>query len=235
MLLGCKVVIPKELVLLPSFLYPSFRVVEGEIPFTVSSPGLIFIDNFTRDVKRIVDDLEEAHEDKFVFVTSSSFVAAQYRLEETKDIVDIVANVRGIRPNKSVASKAERLDRLSFFDFLKRSIALGAWDHDYFERYESVYNLFKALMESKQDFIYFYYELLQTMAPEQIFSSLLTFIDRCVNYEDQRDSLSKQYRLLVKRGKTQGKDFQEKLLMLASLPTSIPREMRFLKYYLEIR
>lgn len=105
-----------------------------------------------------------------------------------------------------------------------------------FEKKAKIYDLYKVMLESQTEFLAKYFQMEDQGNVNQIFSSILSFLERMFLYEDQKEQLSDFYRVLLKKGVSQYKDSIKRAVReFMMLSEDIPLKCRFLSFYLDLR
>jgi hypothetical protein len=171
----------------------------------------------------------------YILATSTLSHAVDVTLSNRFDCIAYIAIKKNIRRVKEVDTKIEKLSEYDFDKFLKMSLILGRWYKEIFVHKEKVYKLYEAIFQSTKDFIRIYTELNRRMSEEEIFSSILTFLLRLKNRDNQKNNLSDYYKNLTKVGLNQNMRISDKLIGLVNLSKMIPLKNRLLEFYLSLK
>jgi hypothetical protein len=150
------------------------------------------------------------------------------------EMVQLVSELRGIRLSADIQNKIDNLTDGDFYDFVRISFAMKAWHRDKLVPTEKAYELFAALLQGKKQFLELYFSMRQSSSAEQIFASIITFLNRVQLYEEQRESLSDFYRVLVKRARAQFSQMRKALAWLIQCSEVIDSEVRYLAFYFQL-
>lgn len=219
-----------DLSLLP-FLFPGYRYVSKPV-FVSANPNAVI--DMTQPAVRDRQPLDVF--ERYVLLVSA--VHADVQIVTPHEIVKAISELRGIRFSKDVASKAERLskqDEQLFMDFVKMSVASKRWMREYLEANIKAYELFGAMLDTRNKFLQAYYEMRKLSPPEVIFASILTFIQRAQTYEEQRESLGSYYRMMVKKARNFLPNVKKAMGVLLQVPSDVPNELKYIQFYLSVR
>lgn len=156
-------------------------------------------------------------------------------LESYSDYLEYVSTRYNMRGYKSILPKVSVLNEEEFFSFLKISIFARKWNKELIGSSEKMYNLFRVVSSSKKEFLNLYSQLSLRYSQDEIFTSMLTFITRIQNYEQQKEALSEFYRNIIKTVKMQTSSVEMSLKLLSKMSHKIPKENKYLGFYLSLR
>lgn len=179
-------------------------------------------------------ELENRYRD-IVMVYNSPVHGLDVCLESYTDYLEYVSSRYGMRMSRSLISATSILNEDEFFTFLKKSIFARKWNKDMIGSYEKMYNLFRVVSSSKKEFLKLYSQLCLRYSQDEIFSSMLTFITRVQNYEQQKEVLSEFYRNIIKTVRMQTSSVEMSLKLLSKMSHNIPKENKYLGFYLSLR
>jgi hypothetical protein len=171
----------------------------------------------------------------YILVTHVLSHAVDITLNNRIDYIAYIATKKNIKRVKDVDTKIEKLSGYDFEKFLKMSLILGRWYKEIFVYKEKIYKLYEAIFQSTKDLIKIYVELNRRMSEEEIFSSILTFLLRLKNRDNQKNNFSDYYKNLTKVGSNQNMRINDKLIGLVNLSKLIPLENRLLEFYLSLK
>lgn len=170
----------------------------------------------------------------YVYVVKKTSVF-DFSLDTPEDYINWISENRGIRYSKKIVDKVAKMPEEDFFTFIKMSMAMGRWYDEMFESSAKMYQLFDLLVESKFKFLEKYYELRKINPPETIFASFLTFLMRTIMYEEQKETMSDYYRVVVRKAKNQMVSIKRGLRGVVERANSLPAELNFLAFYLGLK
>lgn len=177
-------------------------------------------------------DLVQGDGEALVFTRSLSkevLISIPDRLEAVK----FAAQRKGVgHLQKSLEKYIQNLSKENFLRELNHFMASGKWlrvtDTD-----AKVYELFKALSESKVEFLKVYFQLRKTVSFQVLWSSVLTFFLRVVSYDTEAPSgMSDYYRAVVLRFKNQSNKIRSVLNLVGSNHFD---EVTALQFLLEVK
>lgn len=132
---------------------------------------------------------------------------------------------------KSLEKYIEKLSREEFLVELNYFMATGKWvkvtDAD-----TKVYELFKALSESKVEFLRVYFQLRKTTSFQVLWSSVLTFFLRVLSFDPESTAVSEYYKGVIIRFKNQSQKIRSVLQLVGSNHFD---EATALSFLLEVR
>jgi hypothetical protein len=218
---------------LSHFLFPDARRIKS-YGYTNSTDTVLYEIKQGENISVIENEIRVCHEN-YILLTSFPSHAVEVSLEERKNYIDYISANRGIRSAKDIEIKVEKMGDDDFILFIKMSLVLRRWYREIFVKATKIYSLYEALFKSKKDFIRLYLELNQTLTYQEIFSSVLTFLLRIKNREEQKAGLSEYYKNLTKLASNQKINVPLKLINLLKTSKSIPLENRLLGFYLFLK
>lgn len=215
------------------FFFPDYKKISN-VGFISSKKKVIYIlrrgENFQTAEQKMRTLFTE-----YVIVSDSNNNGVDLMLNSREDYLNSVQNLRGPRVTAQIKKGIEYLSDVDFYSFIKMSLILRRWYTEVFGVQEKVYRLFEAAVKSKKDFLRLYVDLRRTHAAEQIFASMLTFIQRIQSYSEQKETLSEFYRMVVKSAQNQRLNIKPALMKMVSLPKDIPRENRMIGFYMSMK
>lgn len=136
------------------------------------------------------------HCEKATFLMPFATSNCQTNLSTRENIVNYVEKRFLIRTNKDTRKRLLNLKDEEFFDTLRFTMALKKW---YLQSEDAApsYKLFSALMGGHSGALSVLFTLLREKTMPQIWSSLLTFLNRAEHLDDQPDDTSEYYRTLL--------------------------------------
>lgn len=215
------------------FFFPEYKRVK-KIGFLSSKKKILY---FARRGEKLgpLDTRMRTLFSDYVIVTDYSSHEVDMSIDTREEYLQAVQHFRGPRVTVEIKKKSSFLSDVDFYQFIKMSLVVRRWYTEVFGIQEKVYRLFEAAVRSKKDFLKLYVDLRQTYAAEQIFASMLTFIQRIQSYSDQKESLSDFYRMVVKSAQNQRLKIKPALMRTISLPRDIPKENRMMGFYLSLK
>jgi len=105
-------------------------------------------------------------------------------------------------PAKGLEKYTARLDAEDFSAELLYFMASGKW-HKLSNMEAKIYMLFDALTQSRDQFLQQYFKLRKVYSYQEIWSSVLTFFLRVLNYESTDTNISDFYKKVIERFKNQ--------------------------------
>jgi len=224
-------------------LYPNFRSTDkNDASFGyVQRPDqdVVYYMSKGESPMKIQDKLKGLYRNH-ILLTATPSGFAEITLKDPVQYLSLISAARKIRYNKALESKVGRLANESeedFVDFCRMTIALKRWYKEAFYTKDKTYELYAAMLESKTDFLNVYFRMLEHSPCDVIFASVMTLISRVLKFDDSKDDYNTAfYRNLVKKTKVQIQgNIKPALRKLISLPDDIPREVRYLNFYLDLR
>ena len=173
--------------------------------------------------------------DDLLVIVGSPTMGYDSSLHEPEDFLAEISKNRGIREAKNLIRPLRSASEDEFRLFVQRSCVLRRWYREAFTKKEKVFVLFEALMKSKKDFLSSYFTLREHLSAPELLSSILTFLARVDSYEDQKDSLSKFYRKVVRKGKGQAMSVTRAAGSLLHASGDISLDARILKFCFDLR
>lgn len=192
-----------------SVLFPSYRVIPPDL-FMVDGSVLVDLPNTKIPQLPFMPD-------KAIFLLPVLTSSCTLRLDSRQALLEYLQSVKGIKATKSLLAKVVKLSDQDFFDLVKVSVSLRRWDESFFQESVKVYDLFSALMESRQKCLVELFKLSSQYSYPEIWSSVITFLRRIDLYEDQKDSLSEFYRNLIFKARKVFPNYKRKLVALLIL------------------
>jgi len=224
-------------------MYPNFKTVRKD------DPSFGYIQRPDQDVAyylskgeqpiKVQDKLKDLYRNHILLCPTPSGYC-EVMLKDPGQYVTWIAGARGIRFNKALDAKLTKLaqeNEEDFLQFCRMSIALKRWYKEAFYTKDKTYELYQAMLESKKDFLSVYFRMLEHTPAEVIFSSILTLINRVMTFDESKDEYSTSfYRNLVKKTKVQIQGhIKPALRQLMALDPIIPKDVRYLNFYLSLR
>lgn len=203
------------------FFYPDF-VIKDELTFSDLDNKIIWVGK-----KKDKEWLERNTKD---FINTTGIPDLVFDRESWVDLALVRAKARNSKSN--ILKSAEDLDDEDFFNHLKIFTVTKKWELKYDES-ETIYNLFKALVSSRGEAIQFYFRLIDNYPPAIIESSLLTFLVRVKNINEQ--NVSPEYMRLLKQANQVMKDKIKGAVMNLSRSTVLRDELSMLNLITDLR
>jgi len=217
------------------FLFPSYRKVDsldgfgrGKVLYVLQKNDKII--DIDKKMSFLFSD--------YVIVTSNEYAMVDVKFVEQKDFLDFVSRARGLKLTKNIEKNIKFVSDEEFLYFIKMSLVLGRWYYELFEKHEKVYQLFEALKKSKEDLMGAYFGLRGRLSPEEIFSSVLTFLYKLKSKELRKDKGVSDYYVQLLGA-------VENIVKVESLPSlltnmiriknEVPFENRVLYFLLSLR
>lgn len=213
-------------------IYADRQILRREGSLTRAQRGLYFAQEGDRP-RSLRDDMLFLCDDTVVVLRRP--VGQDLALFEPQDYVEEIAKNRSMRPAKNLYKPLAKLSPDDFKTFVTYSCILRRWYREVLVKRDQVFTLFEALMKSKRDFLEAYFRLRAHHAPAELFSSILTFLARIEVYEDQKDSLSKFYKKVVRKGKGQNMNLARSAQKLVTSSPHIPLDSRVIQFCFDLR
>jgi len=216
-------------------LYPAFQVVTSLA--TVQGKSVIFRYNTTGNQDYGFLTTQKALQDEEIdhIILLNSRWGSDAEVVGRDQYLELVGSVRKIRMSTRVTSMMERISDEEFWRFLKRSIMLKKWDYSFFEKKHQVYKLFEALFGLDTDVASAYFATRKHLAPEEILSSILSFLIRIQNFEEEKDTLGAYYKVLLSQSKLRLMGVKRAIQAFINLPQEIPDDPKILGLFLSLK
>ena len=130
--------------------------------------------------------------------------AVDVSLPDRAAVMTFVYNRKNVRLTKSIKKYVDKLNDLDFYKELRYFMAASKWKK--FSVLDvKVYELFKALTQSKAEFLNLYFKLRKDHVLNELWSSVLTFFQRVAQDTSEDKSLSDYYRTIIETFKRQSR------------------------------
>lgn len=154
------------------FFYPNFEI--KDTLFFDKENSVIFIGKYVKDIKSYLDSGTKQ------FINTVGPV--EIDLDVRENMIRFVYSKWKKEPNESVLDMLNNLDDEDFNNFIKTYWVSGKSNID--KNDTTIFDLYKLMGKNKMDLIKVYYKLLDCYDVEIVESSVITFIEKAVNFEN---------------------------------------------------
>ena len=218
---------------LAPFLFPDYRLVSS-LDAVVRSPLAMAFEEIG-PLHEVQAHLSVYAKDAILW-RSRPVLKMEYELTEPLKYVEVLCQTRGLPQAKRLERRVSYLSEDDLSMYIRSSSALGRWYTEIFEKGEKVYKLFEALLAGPKPFLSLYFEFRQSLSAAEILSSLLTFLERVLTYEDaDKERLSDYYRTILLKARTHRRKILPAVLNLVRSNTEIPLDLRIISLCLTVR
>lgn len=155
----------------------------------------------------------------------------QLSLPDRWAVVEYAFKRKGRKVTKSLQKHVERLEKDEFITEFRVFMAMGKWSK-VTKIDAKIYNLFKDLTESREQFMTSYFLLREKYSYQEIWASILTFFSRVLHYDSTDASLSDFYKKVIERFKNQSGKIKAALTYFLSNEFT---EMNVIVFLLSVR
>lgn len=211
--------------LLP-FLFPQYRVVTDEFQLVDRRPSILCV------VPGKAPTLAKEHPDLILRLPLLQ-ATCDFKLSDRVSVLNYMAPRLSLKLTDTISRYAVKLDDADFLEFVKLSMVFHKWFKPEVSEEDKVYRLFEALLQSKSSFLKLYFQMSRNTPYQELWSAVLTFLNRLDLFEVQRDLLSEYYRKLIFNARRMFPNYRQTLIQL--LRVKDPTEVHILSAIMDLR